>query len=199
MDNLQPPEELQHLWLERGPEKEDAGAVVTHVLRDARKHQRRARTADLAVIVAYVIFLPVMLLMTLAFLGTSPLVAAGCIVWVMLLLAGLVAYRIYYRSMREEPAPGTTSREYVEYSIEHLNRRERFLVKSATPLSALESLAGILFAFAAVQGQEVDLALVYVVLCFLAQPANLWWTLHAQRKYSTKRSRLRQILADLDA
>jgi hypothetical protein len=202
MDNLHPPEELQHLWLdgrlEGRPEKEDTGAVVKRVLRDARNHQRQARMADLACVVAYVLMLPVMLLLVFAL--RSPYLAASHLVWVVLLLGGLVAYRKYYRSMREEPAPGTTSREYVEYSIDYLNRRERFLVKSATPISVLESIAGILCALAAegVQGKELDLALAYVVVIFVGQPLGWWLTLHAQGKYSEKRARLRQILADLD-
>ncbi|HTX38785.1 MAG TPA: hypothetical protein VME43_27350 [Bryobacteraceae bacterium] len=197
MDNLQPPEELQHLWLDRRPENQSPERIVRQVLVEARRHQRRARAADLVVIAAHALFLPLMLLFAWAFLDQAPLVAAGHLVWAVTMVAGLVAYRIFYRSLGEEPPPNATSREYIEHSIEFLNRRERLLVKSAAPISALEAVAGILFAWAAVKGQESELSLLYVVLCFLAQPVSWWWTLRMQRSYSRKRTRLRQILADL--
>ena len=105
MRNPQPPEELQRLWLDQG-KQEDVGMVIARVLRDARKGQRRARAVDLAVIAAYVVTLPMCLLMTLIFYGQAPYMAGGYLVWAMLLAGGLVSYRMFFRSLSEEPAPG---------------------------------------------------------------------------------------------
>jgi hypothetical protein len=124
-----------------------------------------------------------------------PLIAAGYTIWAAVLLSGLVAHRFFYRSVRGEPSPNGSSRDYIEHSIEYLNRRERFLIKSATPVSVLMAAAGIVFAFAAYRGQD---ALFQVVLSFLGQPLGLRATLDVQRRYDKKRSRLREILTDLD-
>jgi TRAP-type uncharacterized transport system fused permease subunit len=196
MDDLQPSDHLQQLWLSRQPHEEDVEMIVTRVLRDARKFQGRARRYDIAVVAAYLLLLPLCLLVVLYDLSELPLIAAGYTIWAVVLLSGLVAYRFFYRSVLGEPSPNGSSRDYIEHSIEYLNRRERFLMKSATPVSVLMAAAGIVFAFAAYRGQD---ALFQVVLSFLAQPLGLWATLDVQRRYDKKRSRLREILTDLDA
>ena len=90
MDNLQPPEELQHLWLDRPPEREDLAVTVTRVLRDARKFQRRAHALDIVMIVLYVLLLPLgLLVVVLLFRDDLPLLAASYLVWTAVLVAGL--------------------------------------------------------------------------------------------------------------
>jgi hypothetical protein len=196
MDNLQPPDDLQQLWLNRQVENEDIAMIVTQVLRDARNFRARARRYDVACVAAYALLLPLGLLsivIALYYFG-EPLVAAGYTIWAVTLLSGLTAYRFFYRSLRDEPSPSAHSRDYIEHSIEYLNRRERFMMKSATPVSALLALAGIVFAIAAYQGQD---ALFQVIVSFIGQPLVVWATLDTRRRYERKRSRLREILADL--
>lgn len=198
MDNLQPPEELQHLWLDSSQKTANAETIVTWVLRDARKRQRRMRATDVGLVALGAVQFPILLLIAWDSWDEAPLAAAGYLVWVVTVATILLMYRFYFRSLGQEPPPNATSREYTEHSIEYLNRRERFLVRTATPCSTLESLAGILFAFAAANDQQRDLSLLWVVVCFLLQPLNWWWILYIQRRYSRERSRLRTILADLD-
>jgi len=198
MDNLQPPEGLLHLWLDQPPEKETAEQIVTRLLREARRHERRAHAADIAVIVLCALLLPMVLLIALALLDEAPLAAAGWMVWDLLMVVALIMYRRYFRSLGEEPPPNATSRQYAGHSIEYLNRRERFLVKSATPISAFLAVAGILFVYAEARGQQQDVWLVAAVLCCAAQPVSWWWILRMQRKYSARRMHLRELLADLD-
>ena|SRR5215472_15651388 len=194
MDNLQPPNDLRQLWLNRRVENEDVATIVAQVLRDARKFRARARRFDIACVVAYVLLLPLCLLSIVIALDYFPLVAAGYTIWAVTLLSGLTAYRIFYRSLRDEPSPDAHSRDYIEHSIDYVNRRERFTVKSATPISALLALAGIVFAVAVYQGQD---ALFHVIVSFIGQPLVVWATLDTQRRYERKRSQLRQIQTDL--
>lgn len=196
MDNLQPPHDLQHLWLNREVENEDVATIVAQVLRDARNFRARARRFDIACVVAYVLLLPLCLLSIVLALNyfAEPLVAAGYTVWAVTLLSGLTAYGIFYRSLRDEPSPDAHSRDYIEQSIDYVNRRERFTMKSAIPMSALLALAGIVFAIAAYEGQD---ALFHVMVSFIGQPLVVWATLDTQRRYERKRSQMRQILTDL--
>jgi len=196
MDDLQPPNDLRQLWLNRRVQNEDTATIVAQVLRDARNFRARARRFDVACVVAYVLLLPLCLLsIVIAFdYYGELLVAAGYTVWAVTLLSGLTAYRIFYRSLRDEPSPDEHSRDYIEHSIDYVNRRERFTMKSATPISALLALAGIVFAIAAHQGQD---ALFHVIVSFVGQPLVAWAILDTQRRYERKRSQLRQILTDL--
>ena len=197
MDNLTPPEELQHLWLDAPEKTEDPTAIVTHVLREARKHQRRARAADIFCMALCVVLLPLMLALALIF-WDKPLMVVGHLIYIATLVISLAMYRRFHRSLGTEPPPNATSREYAEYSIEYLNRRERLWVKSALPCSALVSATGIVFAMAAANGQQPDISTAWVVLCFVSQPLNWWLVSWAHRKNSKRRTRLREILADLD-
>ena len=194
-DNLQPPEELKGLWLKQGGQTGDAEMIVAQVLRDAQSFRVRARRTDLLIIAAYVLLFPLSLLSVLIALDyfRAPLVAAGYAIWAAVLLYGLTAYRIFYRSLGGEPSPNDRARDYLERSIEYLNRRERFLMKSAAPVSALLAVAGIVFAVALSQGQD---ALFQVVVTFIGQP-SVWATLALQRRYEKRRSELRRIVADL--
>ncbi len=196
MDNLQPPNDLQQLWLNSRIQNEDVATIVAQVLRDARNFRARARRFDIACVVAYVLLLPLCLLsivMAFDYYGEL-LVAVGYTVWAVTLLAGLTAYRMFYRSLREDPSPDEHSRDYLGHSIDYVNRRERFTMKSATPMSALLALAGIVFAIAAHQGQD---ALFHVIVSFAGQPLLVWAILDTQQRYERRRSQLRQILTDL--
>src|SRR5579872_4482076 len=105
MDNLQPPDDLQQLWLNRQVENEDITMIVTQVLRDSQSFRARARRYDIACVIAYVLLLPLSLLsivIALYYFG-EPLVAAGYTTWTATLLSGLTAYRLFYRSLRDEP------------------------------------------------------------------------------------------------
>jgi hypothetical protein len=197
MDSLQPPEELQHLWLNSSAKAENPEPIVTQILRHARRLQRRARAADVFFMVLGVVEIPILLAFVLIN-RDEPLVAAGNGVWAVTSGVAVAMYRAFYRSLGEEPPPNATSRQYTQYSIEYLNRRENFWVKSALPCSALESLAGVVFAFAMANGQQPEFSLVWVLLCFLLQPINWWWILRVHRKSNERRTRLREVLADLD-
>lgn len=192
MDNF---DDIQRAWLNQPARKEDPGPIVTQVLREARNFRTRARRCDLAIIAACVLLLPLGLLSVLIawFYFGEPLVAAGYAIWGVTLLGGLAAYRIFYHSLREMPSCSTNSREYIEQSIAYLDRRERFIMRSAAPMSAMLALAGIVFAIAVYRGQD---GLFQAVTSFIGQP-SVWATLAAQRRYEEKRSRLREMLADL--
>jgi hypothetical protein len=196
MDNLQPPSDLQQLWLNRRVGNEDVATIVAQVLRDAQNFRARARCFDIACVVAYVLLIPLCLLSIVIAMDyfAEPLVAAGYTVWTVTLLSGLTAYRGFYRSLRDEPSPDAHSRDYIEHSIDYVDRRERLTMKSAVPMSLLLALAGLVFAVAVYRHQD---ALFHLIVSIVGQPLLIWATLHTQRKYEKKRSQLRQILTDL--
>jgi len=177
-------------------DREGAETSVTQLLRDARNFRTRTRRYDIALMAAYALLLLLTLLtiMIALYYFREPLVAAGYMIWALMLPSGLIAYWFFYRSLTNEPSPDANSRNYIEASMDYLNRRERFMVSSATPVSALLALAGIVFAIAIYQGED---ALFHMVVSFIGQGCVVWKLVHMRRKYEKKRSRLSQVLADL--
>lgn len=92
--------------------------------------------------------------------------------------------------------PGGFISEHLPRSIDYLNRRESFLTKSAISVSVLLALAGAVFALALSRGQD---ALFHVVISFAGQPLLVWEVLRMQRNYERRRSRVNEILADMNA
>ena len=198
MDDLRVPDDLQHLWKPRQDIKEEVEPIMTQVLREARNFRMRRRSLDIALLVAYALLLP------LAFLSVliardhfdEPIVALGYGVWSVTLVWGLVAYGLFYRSFRDQPSHDADSRDYISGFVDYLNRRQRFLTKSAIFVSVLLALAGAVFAVALYRGQD---ALFHVIVSFLGQPLLIWDVLTMERSYERRRSHLSGILADLNA
>ena len=141
MDDLRLPGDLQHLWKSRKITKEEVEPMMTNVLREARNFRMRRRSLDIALLVLYALLLPLTFLVVLIardYFG-EPMVALGYAVWSVILVCGLLGYGLFYRSFRDQPSHDADSRGYIGQSIEYLNRRQRFLTKSAI---CCECLAG---------------------------------------------------------
>ena len=171
---------------------------MTQVLREARKFRMRRRRLDIAILVVYALLVPLAFFCVLSELNYfgEPTVALGYSVWSITLVCGLVAYGLFYRSFRDQRSPEADSRVYITEFIDYLDRRQRFLTKSAIPVSALLALAGAVFAVALYRGQD---AVFHVIVSFVGQPLLIWDVLRMQRSYEQRRSRLRGMLADMNA
>ncbi len=198
MNELQPPDDLQQIWLAPQPEKEDIEMVVTRALLDAQTFRTRAKLLDIGLIALYALLIPLCLLVVLIEkeVNGSSLVAWGYAAWFAILLGCLVSFFFFYRRLYREPSPSANLGDYLRHSIEYLDRREQYLWKCATPVSVVMAIAGVVFAFAAAKGED---AVVQVVASLLVQPLNWWATLNMSRRYAKKRKRLRQTLADLES
>jgi len=196
MNELQPPDDLQKIWLAPQPEKEDIEMVVTRALLDAQTFRTRAKLLDIGLIAVYVVIIPLCLLIVLIAMNDSPLIAWGYAAWSAILLGCLVSYFFFYRRLYREPSPSANLGDYLRHSIEYLDRREQYLWKCGTPISVVMAIAGVIFAFALAKGED---GLLQVVASLLVQPLSWWATLDMSRRYEKKRKRLRQTLADLES
>jgi hypothetical protein len=198
VDDLRLPDDLQHLWNARKNTKEEVEPIMTQVLREARHFRMRRRGLDIALMVAYALLLPLTFLSVLIARDHfgEPMVALGYGVWSVTLVWGLVAYGLFYRSFRDQPSHDADGRRYISEYIDYLNRRQRFLTKSAISASILLALAGAVFALALYRGQD---ALFHVIISFVGQPLLIWDVLRMERNYERRRSRVNEILADMNA
>lgn len=198
MDNLHPPDDLQHLWKARKNTEEEVEPTMTQVLREARNFRMRTRSLDIALLVGFTLLLPLTFLSVLIARDHfgEPMVALGYGVWSVTLVWGLVASGLFYRSFRNQPSHDADSRGYISEFIDYLNRRQRFLTKSAISASVLLALAGAVFAVALYRGQD---ALFHVIISFVGQPLLIWDVLRMERNYELRSARLSEILADMNA
>jgi hypothetical protein len=198
VDDLRLPDDLQHLWKARKNTKEEVEGIMAQVLREARNFQMRRRSLDIALLVAYALLLPLAFLSVLIARGHfgEPMVALGYGVWSVTLVWGLVAYGLFYRLFRDQPSHNVDSRGYISEFIDYLNRRQRFLTKSAISVSILLAVAGAVFAVALYRGQD---ALFHVVISFVGQPLIVWDVLRMERNYERRRSQLSRILVDMNS
>jgi hypothetical protein len=198
MNELQPPDDLQQIWLAPQPEKEDIEMVVTKALLDSQSFRTRAKLIDIGLIAGYIILVPLCFLAVVIerVVYHSALVGWGYVAWSAMLLGGLIMFARAYRGLHREPSPTSSLGDYLHHSVEFLDRRERLLWKSAMPFSLAMAGTGVVFAFAVAKGEE---GLFQLIVSLLYQPFSWWATLDMSRRYEKKRKVLRQILADLQS
>jgi hypothetical protein len=196
MDNLQPPEELRALWLDPKPQEENTEMIVARVLREAKKEQERLRAFDIIMITALAMLAPLGVLAYSLF--GSPFLFAGGVLTSAGLAAGLWAYRVFYRSLRDSAPPDATSRTYIEDCIHYLERRERFLTRCNRLMPPFSLLASFSFACAAHDGQ-VFVGVWGSACSLLTLPLGWYMTVVERRRLRGEMDRLRQVVEDADA
>ncbi len=195
INNFEHPKDLQDLWIGKSEGTGNIDMTVEQLVEQNRKYRQASRRNDIAAVVVAALFLP--LLLHLAVYARSPILRAGYGLMTIGSAVTIVALWLHHSWLRRGPPVNSTSRAYLEQSVDYLDRQAKLYRTSVLWCGAPVFLGGLLIGLGAAHAN----ILLGVLMCSGSVLAWIGtWYLNGIRKareIEQRKARFQQVLHDL--